>query len=137
MKTKSKFEISKDQIIAFHTLIVSSFQGMYELRSPNALDPVLELYASANTTNGSTISRVSALIYGLIRFHPFLDANKRTAIIASTTCLMMNGYMLESDDNALLSMLCDVETGALSREELREWLLERVTPIFNSSMTRS
>src|SRR5574344_28460 len=137
MKKINRYDITKEHIIAFHTLIICSFHGMYEARSNDSLDAVLEMYNSTSSANGNTVSRASALIYAIVRFHPFLDAKKRTAIISCATYLLMNGFVLEANDDDLLQIRCEIENGSISREELREWMMERVVPIADESVTAS
>jgi death on curing protein len=39
--------------------------------------------------------KVACLIHSIISFHPFIDGNKRTALVAADVCLNLNGLCLE------------------------------------------
>lgn len=48
----------------------------------------------------SLISKISALMYALINFHPFTDGNKRTALMATAFFCFINGYELTITNDA-------------------------------------
>jgi death-on-curing protein len=39
-------------------------------------------------------SKIAVLLHSLIAFHPFVDGNKRTALVAADICLRLHGYRL-------------------------------------------
>lgn len=128
MTVKIKYDITEDQIKVIHALIVNAFSGIYDSRSSSALTKVMELYNSCNNNQMPTIAKAIALLYGIIRFHPFLDANKRTALLAASTFLLMNGYTLELDEKKTLKLLDNIEKGEVSREEIKEYLHVHIIP---------
>jgi len=71
-------------------------------------------------------SLAAAYAYGIARNHPFVDGNKRTALVAARTFLILNGVDLEaSQDDKVLAFLSLAE-GAVSEEELAEWIRKRI-----------
>jgi death on curing protein len=71
-------------------------------------------------------SLAAAYAYGIARNHPFVDGNKRTALVAARTFLILNGVDLEAtQDDKVLTFLSLAE-GAVSEEELAEWIRKRI-----------
>ena len=71
-------------------------------------------------------SLAAAYAYGIARNHPFVDGNKRTALVAARTFLILNGVDLEAtQDDKVLTFLSLAE-GALSEEELADWIRKRI-----------
>lgn len=71
-------------------------------------------------------SLAAAYAYGIARNHPFVDGNKRTALVAARTFLILNGVDLEAtQDDKVLSFLSLAE-GAVSEEELADWIRKRI-----------
>ena len=67
-------------------------------------------------------SLAAAYAYGIARNHPFVDGNKRTALVAARTFLILNGVDLEAtQDDKVLTFLTLAE-GAISEEELADWI---------------
>jgi len=54
----------------------------------------------------------------LIRNHPFLDGNKRTALVAADVFLILNGYDLRADQKKLADMLVALAQREADRSDL-------------------
>jgi death-on-curing protein len=64
----------------------------------------------------------AALCVGVARNHPFIDGNKRTALLATRAFLFLNGYALEpGDEDEVLTMIAAAD-GSLGESELAAWL---------------
>jgi len=48
----------------------------------------------------SLLSKISALMYAYINFHPFTDGNKRTALMTTAFFCFINGYDMTITDDA-------------------------------------
>jgi len=71
-------------------------------------------------------SLAAAYAYGIARNHPFVDGNKRTALVAARTFLILNGVDLEAtQDDKVLAFLSLAED-AISEEELANWIRQRI-----------
>ena len=71
-------------------------------------------------------SLAAAYAYGIARNHPFVDGNKRTALVAARTFLILNGVDLEAtQDDKVLTFLSLAE-GAVSEEQLADWIRKRI-----------
>ena len=69
-----------------------------------------------------------AYAYGLARNHPFVDGNKRTALVVCETFLNLNGYDLNASNAELVVLFEELAAGELSEDELASWLRERLLP---------
>jgi len=47
----------------------------------------------------SLTAKVAAQIHAISSYHPFVDGNKRTALVAADVCLRLNGYRLAASDD--------------------------------------
>ena len=71
-------------------------------------------------------SLAATYAFGIIRNHPFVDGNKRTALVAARTFLILNGVDFEAtQDDKVLTFLSLAE-GAISEEELADWIRKRI-----------
>ena len=59
--------------------------------------------------------------FGIARNHPFVDGNKRTALVVSETFLMLNGYTLTATDAEVVVAFLALAAGELSVDELADW----------------
>lgn len=63
--------------------------------------------------------------YHLCKNYPFLDGNKRTALVAIYTYFFVNGYRLQADKKALFVIMIKLANGNLEKEELVNFWQEK------------
>jgi death-on-curing protein len=71
-------------------------------------------------------SLAAAYAYGIARNHPFVDCNKRTALVAARTFLILNGVDLEATQDDKVLTFLNLAEGAISEEELADWIRKRI-----------
>ena len=59
--------------------------------------------------------------YGIARNHPFIDGNKRTAVVVSEAFLGLNGFSVNVSDAELVAVFLSLAAGELTEGELAEW----------------
>ena len=71
----------------------------------------------------------AAYAFGIARNHPFVDGNKRTALVVSETFLALNGYRLTCGNVEVVVTFLALAAGELSADALADWFrasLERI-----------
>ena len=66
----------------------------------------------------------SAYTNGIIRNHPFVDGNKRTAFLAAFIFLRVNGIHLIADEADTVFIIQQRAAGELKEEAFTQWLRE-------------
>lgn len=64
----------------------------------------------------------AAYAFGLARNHPFVDGNKRTALIALETFLVLNGAELVANDVQCVQAILALAAGELDESQLADWI---------------
>jgi death-on-curing protein len=119
----------EETLIAIHHRQIAEHGGGEGLRDEgllaSALAPPQNLLAYGEPPPDLP-SLAAAYAYGIARNHPFVDGNKRTALVAARTFLILNGVDLDAtqDDKALTFL--SLAEGAISEEELAEWIRKRI-----------
>lgn len=70
--------------------------------------------------------------YGIARNHPFVDGNKRTALVVMETFLGLHGYRFKSDNAEVAAMILELAAGAVTEEELAAWIASELEPLDSS-----
>ena len=60
--------------------------------------------------------------FGIARNHPFVDGNKRTALVSIELFLRLNGYRLSADDSACVLTMLAVAAGEMDEANFADWL---------------
>lgn len=66
--------------------------------------------------------------FGLTKNHPFVDGNKRIALIALELFLDLNGQVLGASDAACVIAILSTASGDLSEEDLGGWIRKHTAP---------
>ncbi len=72
--------------------------------------------------------KVAALIHSIAMSHPFVDGNKRVALVAGDVCLRLNGYRIVPSDE-VEAFFWSIARGEQSVENIAEWLREHSEPL--------
>lgn len=112
-----------DALVA-HDLELAAHGGMEGVRDAGMLDSALarskDLLAYADSAP-SLCALTAAYTYGISSNHPFLDGNKRSALLASFAFLEVNGLeVIVSQEDAYLTFL-GLAAGELTEEQLARW----------------
>ena len=57
--------------------------------------------------------KAAALMHSLIRNHPFVDGHKRTAVVATFTFYLLNGWEIRAENVGVVGLAVDVAEGHL------------------------
>jgi death on curing protein len=98
-----------------HTVAIEAFGGSEGVRDLESL------HAAVARPWGSSFEKAASLAESLIRRHPFIDGNKRTAMYAAAYLLETLGYELEAAQSDLEDFAVDVAQGAFESDEIARW----------------
>ncbi len=113
-------------VLAIHDEALAAFGGLDGMRDAGLLDSALArpMNLHAYEVKRSVFELAAALCWGLARDHPFLDANKRTALLSARAFLFLNGYAFEPTEGDEVEMLMGVAGGRIDEARLAAWFAE-------------
>jgi death-on-curing protein len=106
--------LSRRAVEAMHIEQLRRHGGATGLRDENALESALARAENKAAYGEPTVHELAAAyVFGIARNHAFVDGNKRTAIVAAGTFLIINGYMLTADQGTLYEFVIGVAAGEI------------------------
>lgn len=119
----------EETVRAVHSRQISEHGG-----SPGLRDEGLLLSALARPQNLAAYEDpppdladlAASYAYGIARNHPFIDGNKRVALVDARTFLLVNGADLEATQEEKYVTFLRLAEGRLSESELAEWIRSRL-----------
>jgi len=115
----------KEAVLAMHSRQLAEHGGGEGLRDDgllqSALQRPLDKFAYSEP---DLFDLAAAYAYGIARNHPFVDGNKRTALVASRTFLLINGYQIGASKEDRLKTFLALADGTLTEEQLASWFRE-------------
>ena len=117
--------IADGVVLAIHRRQLAEHGGLEGIRDEGLLESAL--YRAQNLLAYSeslpdVASLAAAYAYGIVKNHPFVDGNKRTAYVVMRTFLKLNGYDIQSSSEEKYQVWISLAEGKLSENELASWV---------------
>jgi death on curing protein len=115
--------------VAIHDRVIAASGGHPGVRDPSLLEFTLarpqQLFA-IREPQPDLADLAANIAFGIARNHPFMDANKRTALVAYRTFLALNDAELRASAEEKFVTIMKLAAGQLSEKRFAEWLRERI-----------
>jgi death-on-curing protein len=118
-------------VLAMHREQIAEHGGTDGVRDSGLLESALarpqNLLAYGESVDVASLA--ASYAYGIAKNHPFLDGNKRTALVVAITFLNLNGYDFDAQPPETYSRFLGLAEGVISEDELADWLRNRLYAI--------
>lgn len=114
-----------EQLLELHELVLAETGGSPGLRELGRLESVIAAqtqHVFGQELHETLFEKSAAVICGIIADHPFVDGNKRTAILSGLTFLRVNGKVFKAKKGELENFAVMIATDHLSIAEIASWL---------------
>ncbi|MEP6705140.1 MAG: type II toxin-antitoxin system death-on-curing family toxin [Acidobacteriota bacterium] len=127
--------LRRDTVLAIHKLVITEHGGDDHARDLTLLDSALARPKNISVYEpDSDIARLSAAYgFGIAKNHPFVDGNKRVALAATRTFLLLNGFTLTATQEEKYQAFLGVADGSLSEDELTGWIRAHLVAVVPKS----
>jgi death on curing protein len=126
--------------LAFHERLIALFGGAPGLIDEGRLDAALAspknqfLHASAKP---DVFQLAAAYAHALTRDHPFVDGNKRMALVVCGVFLELNGFRLEAPEGEAVRATDALSSRELEEQEFANWLRDSSKKVPKTKSTGS
>jgi death-on-curing protein len=123
--------VDKPEVLVAHSRQLAEHGGSDGIRDLTLLESALAKPRNVFAYQpDATLPRLAAsYAFGIARNHPFIDGNKRTALVVSEGFLRLNGLrMVAAPEDKYLTFL-HLADGSLSEEELASWFMAHAIPV--------
>jgi len=110
-------------IVAIHDEQLVIHGGASGLRDAGMLESALDRPKNRWVYEQAELAELAAAYaFGIARNHPFVDGNKRTALLALYTFLGLNGIDFVVAEADAASIILSLAAGEVSEESLARWI---------------
>ena len=103
-------------------------ESRYGIFVPSLIESALARPQNAAAYEGADIIRQAAtLCFGLIKNHPRVGGNKRTATSLTDEFLFRNGYALQASLEEYVELSLAIESDRFGVDEIEAWYRQRAT----------
>lgn len=124
--------VRPDVVAAIHRRLIAEHGGTDGIRDVALLDSALARPQNAlaySEPPPDIAALAAAYAYGICQNHPFVDGNKRTALVVMRTFMALNGTDIQASQREKHETFWRLAAGDLSETELAAWIREHARPI--------
>jgi len=118
-----------EQMLRIHDAVLNATPGARGVRDLVLLESAMlrpltsmggvELYPGLPT-------KVAVLLESIVQYHPFVDGNKRTAVVAACTVLELNGLRLVASQEEVEDLAVSVTNHTMRLADIIPWVARHV-----------
>jgi death-on-curing protein len=116
-------------VLRIHARSIEKFGGDPAIRDLGLLESAVaqpRAFFGGTDLYPDLAEKVAALVFSLVRNHPFADGNKRTGYGAMLMFLSRNGYQLDGTEAEHEGIFMRLAAGDLDRDALLPWIRGRI-----------
>lgn len=115
--------VLREVVLALHDVLLAEFGGPPGIRDETLLDSALSRPQQMfHYENPDLFTLATAYIYGILKNHPFVDGNKRTAFMTGFVFLASNGIALHAPEAETTQAILDLTASTMTEPEFALWL---------------
>jgi len=115
--------IPKDTVLGIHSKSIAAYGGSGGVRDEGLLESALDRPKNLVAYGEPSVFELAAAYgFGLVRNHPFIDGNKRTAFLTVALFLRLNGFALAAAEPEATATMLAFAAGEVSEDEFALWL---------------
>lgn len=119
--------LSADLILAIHEHQLREHGGAPGIRDVGALESALGRPQNRWAYENGTLPQLAAAYaFGLARNHPFVDGNKRSALLALVTFLGLNDIDFIASEAEAVVIIRDLAAGLVDEAGLTRWIVDNL-----------
>ncbi|AOG03721.1 type II toxin-antitoxin system death-on-curing family toxin [Bosea sp. RAC05] len=112
-----------EAVIDIHTEQLAMFGGPDGVRDLGLLESALARPRNRFAYGETDLAALAAsYAFGIARNHPFIDGNKRVALLAMVTFLGLNNVALDVSNAAAAAAILALAAGEVDEDGLTQWL---------------
>lgn len=124
--------LDHEEILAIHYGQIEQWGGSHGIRDLNGLLSAIDQPKASfggEKLYPAIFDKAAVLMRSIILNHPFIDGNKRTALVAAARFLFANGHIFEALPDDAYQKCIETAESNVENDELASWLKENSRPL--------
>ena len=121
--------LSVDDVLLLHCDTIDRDGGSHGVRDHGLLDAAVAMprqQFGGDYLHEDLPAMAAAYLFHIAQNHPFVDGNKRAAVLSALVLLSVNGIEELPDPKGLESVTLQVAAGETEKDELTRWIRKQV-----------
>ena len=120
------------QVLILHERMIQKYGGSSGVRDMGMLESAIgRPFATFGGEDlySDVFMKAGAFIQSIVKNHPFIDGNKRTAFSGTIVFLLAGGVIVSAGTNQVVKFMLRVANENLSVDEIAAWLKKHTTNV--------
>jgi death on curing protein len=122
--------LTLDEVLALHHDQIARYGGASGIRDLALLQSAIGVPAA--TFNGTPLHHsleemAAAYLFHIARNHPFIDGNKRTALMTALVFLHLNGKWVSATEDELVELVLGVASGSIAKPRIAVFFADHLS----------
>jgi len=117
--------LEAENILLIHSAIISEIGGSHGVRDIERVGGIIahpQQFVFGKEVRKGIFEKAAAYGHDIIKYHPFIDGNKRTGMTSMAVFLELNGYRLEVKEGMIEKMAISIIIDKLEIPDIASWL---------------
>ncbi len=117
--------LPREVVLTIHADLLQRYGGEAGVRDAGLLDSALaqpKMTVGGKDAHKTVFDKAAAYGFHICRNHPFVDGNKRVALVLMDIFLQKNGWELQSSEEEAYEVMMALASGKLPKSRLSRWL---------------
>jgi death-on-curing protein len=115
-------DLTVEKIIEIHDEIILKFDGAHGILSESTLHFMVFRVNKIK----DIFKRAATVLHAIGSQHPFVDGNKRTALVVAENVLGHRGYYIAADEDTIVEFMLSVASYKCEPDDIEQWLKDHV-----------
>jgi len=115
-------DLTVEKIIEIHDEIILKYDGADGILSESTLHFMVFRVNKID----DIVRRAAIILHAIGSQHPFIDGNKRTALVVAENILGLQGYYISADEDRIVDFMLAVASYKYDSDQIESWLKEHV-----------
>src|SRR3954468_1488189 len=110
-----------EEVLELHQTQIALYGGTMRIRDAGLLESAVNAPAArfgGEFLHADWASKAAALLFSIVKNHPFLDGNKRTGSLAAYVFLQINDVQFEPDEQEFGDVTLACAEGSATKEQI-------------------
>jgi len=122
--------LSRAIVEALHADQITEHGGSLGIREQGMLESALARAQQKwhYDSSGDLAALAAAYAFGIAKNHPFVDGNKRAALVSAYAFLAINELELEAPEPETVTMVLGLADGSIAEDQFASWVRDHLVP---------
>ena len=119
--------LTLDEVLEIHRDQIERYGGATGIRDFELLQSAVEMpmaQFNGNYLHPDLCTMAAAYLFHIAQNHPFIDGNKRVALVSALWFLILNGIEVTANEPGLEAMVMAVARGELGKEDIAHFFAD-------------